>query len=394
MRENLQHSHIKVKHKVEKFSRVSRDFLKNHLKMLAGLHSQAKDGKTKAFLRDIGATCSRHINKNHLKTTEKRPKRNFIQIDHDLFTCDLRANEKLVLLMLCSFACREGEKKALILSTAELKNFLSKAYGKSFLKRTVGELIKKGLIEVRRVGRYEWDGHRYSKIMIEIKSFFVRFKTVATIYNIPSIDDDEYLKKPLEEALPPPIGDFFNFSFISEELLAKGGESYDFSTEETQQEKEGILLHLDEICSFWAKKSKILAQERAKKHQKRVEKAKRWEKIKLSKAIKSAFERWPTLQSLGFNEYNRVKNFQNLQEFLSDYRWKNPTIRNPLAAFIADVRSGKMIMWDNFLGAYDEKTEKRSPVITQSRTEGIKGTGLKPLALTFADEICLRLGLN
>lgn len=375
MSSNLQHPSTEVKHKPEKFSRVSREFLKNHLKMLAGLHSQAKDGKTKAFLRDIGATSSRHINKNHLKTTEKRPKRNFIQIDHELFTCDLRANEKLLLLMLCSFACREGEKKALVLSTAELKNFLSKAYGKSFLKRTVAELIKKGLIEVRRVGRYEWNGHRYSKIRIEIKSFFIRFKTVATIYNIPPIDEENYLKLPLEEALPPPVGDFFNFSFISEELLKKGGESYDFSTEETQQEKDGIFLHLDEICTFWEQKRNILAQERAKKYKKRVQKAIRWEKTKLLSLMK----RWSFFHD--FNDFDPIRTFDNLYKFLRDFKKKNDHIRDINAYLVYDVKqilSGqndkRNFVYDFFTKWAYEELEKREKTLMQKHQERYERT--------------------
>jgi hypothetical protein len=328
------------------------------LKNIFETHQQGKDPLSKKILEAIGLELSPYMRSKKSLKKEERPKRNFLQVDLEIFeeqTKGLRASTKIIYLALQSVAVRSGEVKAVILSTAEIKNLVSKGYGKLCIRRAIKELVEAGLIQIGRVGGFMWDGWRYSKLRIILLACPLLLKTVTTLYNSSTEINENYLKIPLEEALPPPSGVFENDFYLSEELFNESlKDSMAPYTVESDQEKAEMAQHLAEIAAFWAEKRKIWGQEFEQKKKKAIE----WEARKFKASIKSIFTRWPTLQALGFSDWDPIKNISNLENFLGEEKRRRPEIQNIIAFFVADVQSGRKHLYDSFLKWADERHEQ------------------------------------
>jgi hypothetical protein len=351
MKENLQHSCIEVKHKPEKFSRVSRFFHKNHLKILAEKTQQEKDSYAKRILGAYGlCQLSDHIEDKHSSLTQERPSRNYLMIDRKKFEAEtngLTACEKLLIISLASASCRDGKIGRLLIATHEIKNLLSRSMSKTFIKVAMRCLIDLGLIGVIRKGRFRWQGHTYSKSLISfLFSFFRPYKTAATLFSS-SMQNQPFLVSESQKNL--------NTSINGPPALMEA--SKDCSCLVDDHFLKGYMVELYERES----------------RDYQINRPRKWVNLKRNAELRKRFiigginKNWERLKEIGFSETDRYWNQNILGKFLDELVIRSEDlIRNPVRFFISsylehkrygqDKKRRRNWAFDNFIKSVNAMT--------------------------------------
>lgn len=369
MKENLQHSLIEVKNKVEKYHRISRFFHQFNLKILADKHQQAKDPYAKRILRAYGlCKLSEHLEDKYAQLVQERPKRNFLLIDVKKFSAEtegLTACEKLLIISLASSSCREGNGiQRLLLATYEIKNLMSGSLSKSFIKLAMRDFSDLGIIGVIRKGRFRWQGHTYSKSLICLNVTFLEVKkTVATLFRFYTDSQgffvsDSQKNKNTSIIGPPALTEVSKDCFILED---------DHSMRGYREEER----HFDELCKIRPKK---------------VVNLKRNEALRRRFILGGIKKNWATLQEIGFSEEDRYWNKEILAQYLDGLvLGLEADIRNPVRFFIASYKESKTVgkrkswAFENFIKSINAMTStvRHEKTIHIDRRQAEKNFGVQ-----------------